>query len=312
MSGPAPPSWAERDAAPIARELADLVRGMAHRLEGIADSILRGDRLSGFPGRGLEAVGVREYQQGDEARGIDWRVTARTGRLHVKEFDEERDLPFLILVHRSPTLSAGRSGIREVRALEVAALLAAVALKGGDRVGLLQGGEGGGGYRPPARESTRLLHLLAGLLDPPADVFREDLPALLATARRLAVGRHRIFLIGDFQIPREAEGEVREGLGALAVHHALTPVRVVDRGEGVFPGAIPLPFLDPRNRRIHGPGRGRGGKQLREAMDREEERVGEMLREMGFREWRVEVGEPLVPTLKAHMARDRWKGGGHV
>ena len=312
MFHPNPRSVGGRDAAPLARRLADAARAMEVRLEGIADSIIHGDRLSGFPGRGLEAVGVREYQHGDEARGIDWRVTARKGRLHVKEFAEERDLPFLLLLHRSPTLGGGRSGIKETRALEVAGILSAVALKGGDRVGILQGGGGRGGFLSPARSSTQLLHLLSSLLDPPEAAFREPLTELLALAARLAGERHRIFLIADFRVAEHSAFEMRKGLARLVGRHALTPVRITDGREAVFPCAFPALLRDPRDRRLHRPARGGGRNDLRTALDREDERVGEMLRELGLREWRVEVDAPLVPTLRTHMARERWGGGGRV
>jgi uncharacterized protein (DUF58 family) len=283
---------------------------MEVRLGGLADSILHGDRLSGFPGRGLEAAGVREYQTGDEARGIDWRVTARTGRLHVREFEAERDLPFLLLLHRSPTLRGGRSGIKEIRALELAALLGAVALQEEDRVGLLQGGEGRNSFLPPARRKAQLLHLLTHLMDPPEAAVRTTLPDLMALGGKLAGERHRIFVIGDFQIPGPSGLQVRKGLAFLARRHALTPVRIADDGEGSFPGAPPLPLADPNDGRVLLPKAGRGREDLREALDRDGERIEAMFLDLGLRGWRVEVSQPLVPTLRVLLARDRRGGRG--
>ena len=74
----------------------------------MADSLRHGDNPSSIPGRGIEVSGVREYQHGDEARGIDWRVTARRGRLFVKEFSQERELPLLVILNLTPTLWSGR------------------------------------------------------------------------------------------------------------------------------------------------------------------------------------------------------------
>ena len=50
-----------------------------------------GNYRSPFKGRGMEFDEVRPYMQGDDARTLDWRVTARTGRPHTKLFREERE-----------------------------------------------------------------------------------------------------------------------------------------------------------------------------------------------------------------------------
>ncbi|PHP45805.1 DUF58 domain-containing protein, partial [Methanosarcinales archaeon ex4572_44] len=51
-----------------------------------------GSRRSLLLGRGLVAVGHREYVPGDDFRSIDWRVYGRTERLFVKQFEEEKSL----------------------------------------------------------------------------------------------------------------------------------------------------------------------------------------------------------------------------
>jgi len=303
------------DGAPVlASKVTEAVRQVEVRLEGLADSILHGDRLSGFSGRGLEAAGVREYQEGDEARGIDWRVTARKGRLHVREFEEERDLPFLILLHRSGTLRGGRSGIREIRALEMTSLLAALALREGDRVGVLLGGAGKEAFIPPSRRSRQLLRILGTLLTGPplSPGAGEGLQRLLRRGSRLARERHRIFLIGDFRLEAGAVPAVRGEMGVLAERHTLTPVWVLDPKEAAFTGGVPLPLEDPRE----GPGSmwraGVGGGGLRRAMDEEEGRVGEMFRQLRLDPWRVNVEESLVPRLRTLLVRDRVRGGRRV
>jgi uncharacterized protein (DUF58 family) len=277
---------------------------MEARLDSLADSILHGDRLSGFPGRGLEASGVREYQAGDEARGIDWRVTARKGRLHVRVFDEERDLPAIVVLHRSLDLLGGRDGIREIRALEVGGLISALSLKSGDRAGLLQGGSGPRSFLPPGRTRGRLPLILAALLDPPSDLRTDPLVRLLEKTLRLAKERSRVFLIGGFQLLQEEEGEVKRLLARLGVRHALHPVRVLDRREGVFPGGHALPLRDPRTGSLLLWRRGEEG-ELRAALDRDEDSIARLFAEVGLKEWRVDVGDSLVTTLQGCMTRER-------
>src|SRR6185436_6140586 len=62
---------------------------------------LGGRWRSGLRGAGIEFAEVRDYVPGDDARTVDWNVTARTGRLQVKRFDEEREQTLFFLVDRS-------------------------------------------------------------------------------------------------------------------------------------------------------------------------------------------------------------------
>jgi len=55
----------------------------------------------------MEFAEVREYEAGDDARTIDWNVTARMGAPFVKKFVEERDLTLLLLVDVSGSQAFG-------------------------------------------------------------------------------------------------------------------------------------------------------------------------------------------------------------
>jgi uncharacterized protein (DUF58 family) len=68
---------------------------------------------SAFKGEGLEFAGVREYLPGDDVRTIDWRVTARTGRLAVRRYVEERNRT--VLFRWTLARMAAGSGTRTLR-----------------------------------------------------------------------------------------------------------------------------------------------------------------------------------------------------
>ncbi|MER3460689.1 MAG: DUF58 domain-containing protein, partial [candidate division GAL15 bacterium] len=55
------------------------------------DGFLFGDYTGLFYGPSLDLAEVREYVPGDEVRRIDWNVTARTTRLHVRQYREEKE-----------------------------------------------------------------------------------------------------------------------------------------------------------------------------------------------------------------------------
>src|ERR1700744_3317924 len=54
-------------------------------------SLLSGRFASRMRGRGLNFEEIRDYRPGDDVRSIDWKVTARLQKPHVRVFNEERD-----------------------------------------------------------------------------------------------------------------------------------------------------------------------------------------------------------------------------
>jgi uncharacterized protein (DUF58 family) len=68
-------------------------------------STYSGGRSSLKQGRGVEVVDYREYMPGDDFRLIDWRVYARTEKLYIRRFQEEKDMIMHILLDSSPSMN---------------------------------------------------------------------------------------------------------------------------------------------------------------------------------------------------------------
>lgn len=118
-------------------ELIDL-RRYAHsiRYQPEKRAVRGGMHLSKLRGRGMDFAEVRNYQPGDEVRHMEWRVTARTGKPHVKIYQEERERPVILLTDFNPSMIFGtRIAFKSVVAARLAALLAWTTVKQGDRVG---------------------------------------------------------------------------------------------------------------------------------------------------------------------------------
>jgi uncharacterized protein (DUF58 family) len=118
-------------------ELIDLrryVQSIHH--QSLRKAVHTGTHCSKIRGRGMDFSEVRNYQAGDEIRHMEWRVTARTGKPHVKIYQEERERPVVILTDFNPSMIFGtRTAFKSVIAARLAALLAWTVIKQGDRIG---------------------------------------------------------------------------------------------------------------------------------------------------------------------------------
>ena len=66
-----------------------------------------GSHLSPFRGPGAEHDESRIYVPGDDPRHMDWRVTARTARAHVKVYRDERERPLWLIVDQGLSMRFG-------------------------------------------------------------------------------------------------------------------------------------------------------------------------------------------------------------
>jgi uncharacterized protein (DUF58 family) len=209
----------------ILPDLAELValRGAAHGLDLHAHrpalARLHGGHRSAQRGRGLEFEEVRLYAPGDDARSIDWRVTARRGRPHTKMFREDRERPVWLVADLHPGLYFGsRRQLKSALLLRAAALLAWAAVLGGDRLGaVLAGGAERPLILPPRRREAGVLPLLQALVErqPRAPGLPASaLGAALTTLRPLLKPGSLVLLLSDFSVVDESVEALLAGIGA--------------------------------------------------------------------------------------------------
>lgn len=101
-------------------------------------SLLAGRHASRLRGRGLNFEELRRYLPGDDIRTMDWKVTARMRKPHVRVYTEERDRPMLLVVDQRLSMFFGSTrAMKSVAAAEAAALGAWRVFHAGDRVGAI-------------------------------------------------------------------------------------------------------------------------------------------------------------------------------
>jgi uncharacterized protein (DUF58 family) len=126
---------------------------------------LSGLHITRARGRGMDFDEVRIYQPGDDARSIDWRVTARTQVTHTKLYREERERPVMILADQSASLFFGsRHCFKSVLVARLAALIAWSTLFHGDRIGGMVFGNDQHQEIRPRRHKQAVLHLINALV----------------------------------------------------------------------------------------------------------------------------------------------------
>ncbi len=180
------------------------VRGLSLRARRPALAQLQGGHRSAQRGRGLEFEEVRLYAAGDDARNIDWRVTARRGRPHTKLFREERERPVWLVADLHPGLFFGsRRQVKSAVLLRAAALLGWVAALGGDRVGaVIADGMTEPLIFPPRAREAGVLPILEALVEAqpqsPGTPASGGLHAAVSTLRPLLQPGSLILLLSDF------------------------------------------------------------------------------------------------------------------
>ena len=213
------------------------------RVAPLASRVMRsGQQTSRLYGRGMDYAESRAYQAGDDIRRLDWRLTARSGKLHTKLFQEDREGCLLILLDTHASMRFGtRERFKSVQAARAAAAAAWYAVRAGERVGVMAFGHAEQLLRPQGgpRGALSVCGALAQWDAQSSSQKVEPLADALARASRVLHGASRVLLISDgFSCAPAA----RQRLLDLTRHAGVSVLVVADALElsPAPPGRYPL------------------------------------------------------------------------
>ncbi len=220
----------------LAPELMARVRTIQVRTHKLVSSALAGAYRSNFRGTGIEFESVRPYEPGDDVRAIDWKVTARVGEPFIKTYVEDRTLILQLVVDTSRSMDFG-SGDKAKReaAAEVCALLALVAGRNQDQVGLCLFADEPGLHLAPKKGQHHVLRLIREVMAAPATGRGSSLTAVLEHQLRHLKRRSLVLIVSDF-LGTDADAW-EDPLARLARRHDVIAVRVFDPLEEELPPA---------------------------------------------------------------------------
>ncbi len=188
-------------------------------------------------GEGSSFANLREYVEGDDPRHIDWKACARRGKLITREYSVEQGQSVVIAVDAGRMMTQLSDGVsRFEHALAAAMVLADVATRSGDHVGLLVFNDALRAFVPPAKGMLALHRIRDALVPLEANLTEPD----YAGAFRALAARHRrrslIVLFTDVVDVRASRAVIAHTARSAARH---LPLVVALKNDALVAAALP-------------------------------------------------------------------------
>jgi uncharacterized protein (DUF58 family) len=223
---------AERDLPGLLAKVEPLAaRKFVIAIRRLADDLTYGLDGSRFLGSGIDYVQSRLYVAGDPTKSIDWRVTARSSKVHVKEYEAPRRIPAWFVIDTSASMVVSSVATSKYEcALHTAGGLALACLDRTSPVGVIGAGSRDVRVEPSLAKSQVLQWLLRlrrySFVEPTRLVRR------LAELRPTLKSRALIVVCSDLH-----EAGAVHAVALLAQQHEVAVLQFVDPAEATLRGS---------------------------------------------------------------------------
>ena len=215
----------DHPALPVPEALA--AEQFAMVLRRMADDLTYGIDPSRFFGAGTDYAQSRLYQRGDAVRSIDWRVTARSGKVHVKDFDSTKRSGVVLVVDTSASMAVSSEPLsKHDVAIWIAGTLAMVGLKRRSPVSVFAGGNRVGLPPIPSLSRGKVWAQIDALRQPAEGERGGEGTVIIERLKRIEATLHNvssICVISDLH-----EEGVAHQLKRLAQRHDVTAIQLQD------------------------------------------------------------------------------------
>jgi uncharacterized protein (DUF58 family) len=260
-------------------------------VHGRFHGFMTGKRMTPRSGMSLEFAEYKEYYPGDDLRYVDWNLYGRLGKLFIKSFTREEDLPVYIFLDMSQSMAIGE---KLHYAVQLAGSIAYVGLKEFNRLGVFPFASTltrGIAPRSGHRQIFQVFRFLSEIEPAGETSINESLTRFIRIRRESGLA----IIISDML----SEDGFEEGLAQLLYHgyevvvlHVLSPQDT----DPEFTGELKLRDVENRSEMpiyIDGPSR----RQYLQALSEYNERVESFCRERNMRYCAVSTGDSLEESL---------------
>ena len=212
------------------------VRKIEIKTRGLSNEIFAGKYHTAFRGRGMSFSEVREYRAGDDVRDIDWNVTARSSKPHIKIYEEERELTMMLLVDVSGSRMFGTTERMKKNVItEIAAVLAFSAAQNNDKVGCIFFSDKVEKFIPPKKGKSHILMIIRELISFEPESSRTAISEAVRYLTNVNKKRCTTFILSDFMNAPRDKAPLEDALKIAGSKHDLVGIRVYDRREAELP-----------------------------------------------------------------------------
>jgi len=283
----------------LSAELISELKRIELRTRRKMSSSVVGNYRSAFRGQGLVFSDLREYQPGDDTKNIDWKSSAKTGRVFVKSYEEDRSLNLISLVDVSRSTAFGAPKNKHAKALEFAAIVSILASRSRDAMGLGLFSDKVEEFIAPKQNRGQLYRILSKLMSFAEPSGKTDLNPILRYLHDHQKRRSVIFIISDFFAP-----DFEQSLKPLARKHDLIAVLLEDKLDFELPKAGLVEFQGAEDGRsvLIDTSHPKAAKLVREIHEKRAFKLREFLR--GLQVDLIRISDNPLPPL-AELMRQR-------